>query len=36
MNNSDRLRPIKGLSEVSIRLMDLDAMHKFYEEVVGL
>jgi len=29
-------RRIKGLGEVSIRVKDLDAMHKFYEEVVGL
>ena len=29
-------RSIKGLGEVSIRVKDLDAMHKFYEEVVGL
>ncbi len=34
MNTSDRR--IKGLGEVSIRVKDLDAMHKFYEEVVGL
>ena len=34
MNKSDRR--IKGLGEVSIRVRDLDAMHKFYEEVVGL
>jgi catechol-2,3-dioxygenase len=34
MNKS--VRPIKGLGEVSIRVKDLDAMHKFYEEVVGL
>jgi len=27
---------IKGLGEVSIRVRNLDAMHKFYEEVVGL
>lgn len=27
---------IKGLGEVSIRVTHLDAMHKFYEEVVGL
>jgi len=27
---------VKGLGEVSIRVRDLDAMHKFYEEVVGL
>jgi catechol-2,3-dioxygenase len=27
---------IRGLGEVSIRVKDLDAMHKFYEEVVGL
>jgi catechol 2,3-dioxygenase-like lactoylglutathione lyase family enzyme len=34
MNKSDRR--VKGLGEVSIRVRDLDAMHKFYEEVVGL
>ena len=34
MNNS--VRRIKGLGEVSIRVKDLDAMHKFYEELVGL
>ena len=27
---------VKGLGEVSIRVNNLDAMHKFYEEVVGL
>jgi len=36
MNKSDRPRRIKGLGEVSIRVRDLDAMHKFYEEVVRL
>jgi len=36
MNKSDRHRRVKGLGEVSIRVKDLDAMHKFYEEVVGL
>jgi len=36
MYKSDRPRRIKGLGEVSIRVRDLDAMHKFYEEVVGL
>ena len=35
MNKSAR-RHIKGLGEVSIRVTDLDAMRKFYEEVVGL
>ena len=34
MNKS--ARRIKGLGEVSIRVKDLDAMHKFYEEVIGL
>ncbi len=34
MNTSDRR--IKGLGEVSIRVKNLDAMQKFYEEVVGL
>ncbi len=27
---------IKGLGEVAIRVTDLDAMHKFYQEVIGL
>ena len=34
MKKSDRR--IKGLGEVSIRVNDLDLMHKFYEEVIGL
>ncbi len=34
MNKSNHR--IKGLGEVSIRVKDLDAMQKFYEEVVGL
>ncbi len=34
MNKSDCR--VKGLGEVSIRVKDLDAMCKFYEEVVGL
>ena len=34
MNNSEHR--VKGLGEVSIRVRDLDAMHKFYEDVVGL
>jgi catechol-2,3-dioxygenase len=34
MNNPNRL--VKGLGEVSIRVNNLDAMRKFYEEVVGL
>ena len=36
MNKTDRPRRVKGLGEVSILVKDLDAMHKFYEEVVGL
>src|SRR5574341_1032740 len=36
MNKTDRSRRVKGLGEVSISVKDLDAMHKFYEEVVGL
>lgn len=36
MNKSARPHRVKGLGEVSIRVRDLDAMHKFYEEVVGL
>jgi catechol-2,3-dioxygenase len=34
MTKSDRR--VKGLGEVSIQVKDLDAMQKFYEEVVGL
>lgn len=34
MEKSDR--SVKGLGEVSIRVKDLAAMHKFYEDVVGL
>jgi catechol-2,3-dioxygenase len=34
MNKPDRR--VKGLGEVSILVKDLDAMHKFYKEVVGL
>ena len=34
INKSDRR--VKGLGEVSIRVKDLDAMQKFYEEVIGL
>jgi len=34
MNNSDRR--IRGLGEVSIRVKNLDAMEKFYEEVLVL
>ena len=36
MNTSDRPRRVKGLGEVSILVKDLDAMHRFYKEVVGL
>ena len=36
MNKSDRPRRVKGLGEVSIRVNNLDAMHKFYEEAIGL
>ena len=36
MDKSDRPSRVKGLGEVSIRVRDLDAMRKFYEEVVGL
>ena len=34
MNKSDHR--VKGLGEVSIHVRDLDAMCKFYEEVIGL
>ena len=34
MNKSERR--VKGLGEVSLLVKDLDAMRKFYEEVVGL
>ena len=28
--------PIKGLGEIALRVNDLDAMQKFYEEIIGL
>ena len=34
MHKSDRR--VKGLGEVSIRVKNLDVMHKFYQEVIGL
>ena len=30
------IHTIKALGEVSIRVTNLDAMHKFYKEVLGL
>ncbi len=36
MDKSARSRRVKGLGEVSIRVKDLDATQKIYEEVVGL
>ena len=33
---SESRRRIKGLGEVSLRVQNLDAMQKFYEDVVGL
>jgi catechol-2,3-dioxygenase len=36
MNKSDHPRRVKGLGEVSIWVKDLDSMHRFYEDVVGL
>jgi catechol-2,3-dioxygenase len=36
MNKTVRPRRVKGLGEVSIWVKDLDVMHRFYEEVVGL
>jgi catechol-2,3-dioxygenase len=36
MYKSAHSRRVKGLGEVSICVKDLDAMQKFYEEVVGL
>jgi catechol 2,3-dioxygenase len=32
----DERRPIKGLGEVALRVNDLDAMQRFYQDVVGL
>ena len=34
MNKPERF--VKGLGEASLRVQDLDAMRRFYEEVVGL
>ncbi|CAN5203681.1 N/A [soil metagenome] len=30
------MSPIKGLGEIALQVNDLDAMHTFYEQVVGL
>ncbi len=30
------IRSVQGLAEISLRVHDLDAMRRFYEEVVGL
>lgn len=32
----NRERPIKALGEIALRVSDLDAMQRFYEEIVGL
>ena len=29
-------RPIKGLGEIALRVHDLDAMQRFYEQFIGL
>jgi len=29
-------RPIRGLGEIALRVVDLDVMQRFYEEVIGL
>jgi catechol 2,3-dioxygenase-like lactoylglutathione lyase family enzyme len=29
-------RPIRGLGEIALRVADLDAMQRFYEDVIGL
>jgi catechol 2,3-dioxygenase len=29
-------RPIQGLGEIALRVRDLDAMQRFYEQVIGL
>ena len=33
---SEYIRPIKALSEVVLRVRDMDTMQEFYEKVVGL
>ena len=30
------IRPIKGLGEIALRVNDLDAMQRFYQDVIGL
>ncbi|HRJ43474.1 MAG: VOC family protein [Caldilineaceae bacterium] len=29
-------RPIRGLGEIALRVVDLDAMQHFYAEVIGM
>lgn len=33
---SDTRRAVRGLGEIALRVNDLDAMQRFYEEVIGL
>jgi catechol 2,3-dioxygenase-like lactoylglutathione lyase family enzyme len=33
---NDKHTSVRGLGEIALRVNDLDAMHKFYEEVIGL
>jgi catechol-2,3-dioxygenase len=33
---SQHRTPIRGLGEIALRVRDLDAMQKFYEDVIGL
>ena len=34
---ADKKRPsVRGLGEIALRVNNLDAMQKFYEEVIGL
>jgi catechol 2,3-dioxygenase len=34
--SSERRKAVRGLGEIALRVNDLDAMQKFYEEIIGL
>ena len=36
MTTDEKLPPVRGLGEIALRVNNLDAMQKFYEEAIGL